>query len=101
MLLYNKLCSHTEGIFTFVSRLVPLLVAVWSDDVTSPQFRPDPLCYAMYPYTDAIFLGGGVVRRPERAETTTHARSNQADGQCNQERPRPPCCIAAGFSPVS
>ena len=39
------------------------------------------------------------VRRPDKAETMTHARSNHADGHRNQESPRPPCCIAAGFSP--
>jgi len=39
------------------------------------------------------------VRRPDKAAATTHARSSHADGHRNQDSPRPPCCIAAGFSP--
>jgi hypothetical protein len=60
--------------------------------------------YGEKPNMFAISLDGvaivAEVRRPDNTETTTHAKSSHADGQCNQERPRPPCCMAAGFSPA-
>lgn len=99
MLLYNKLVPNTAGISTLVSCLGLLLVEVSAGDATSPQAGADPLCYGEQLSEVAISLDGDVVRRPDRTETTTHARSSHADGQCNQERARPPCCIAAGFSP--
>jgi hypothetical protein len=45
MLVYGTLGPSTVGIFTLISFVIPLLVAVWPDEVTSPQDGAGPLCY--------------------------------------------------------